>query len=105
MVSQRKSHRVPLSDDLEVATYLEIGAQAKETSNGEQQAGEQAQSPSPPEPSTEPRDAIAILDFGSQYSQLIARRVREHHVYCELLPHDVSVERVRALNPKGFILS
>ena len=51
------------------------------------------------------RDAIAILDFGSQYSQLIARRVREHHVYCELLPHDVSPERVRALNPKGFILS
>ncbi|MCC7103768.1 MAG: glutamine-hydrolyzing GMP synthase [Chloroflexi bacterium] len=51
------------------------------------------------------RDAIAILDFGSQYSQLIARRVREAHVYCELLPHDVSAARVAALNPRGFILS
>ncbi|MFN8636393.1 MAG: glutamine-hydrolyzing GMP synthase [Chloroflexota bacterium] len=51
------------------------------------------------------RDAVAILDFGSQYSQLIARRVREARVYCELLPHDVTPERVAALNPKGFILS
>ena len=51
------------------------------------------------------RDAIAILDFGSQYSQLIARRVREQHVYCELLPWNASEERIRALDPKGFILS
>ncbi|MCC6176423.1 MAG: glutamine-hydrolyzing GMP synthase [Chloroflexi bacterium] len=51
------------------------------------------------------RDCIAILDFGSQYSQLIARRVREAHVYCELLPHDVDAARIAALNPRGFILS
>jgi GMP synthase (glutamine-hydrolysing) len=51
------------------------------------------------------RDAIAVLDFGSQYSQLIARRVREQHVYCELLPWNASPERIRALSPKGFILS
>jgi GMP synthase (glutamine-hydrolysing) len=50
-------------------------------------------------------DAIAILDFGSQTSQLIARRVREAHVYCELFPYDASFERVFALQPKGFILS
>jgi len=50
-------------------------------------------------------DSIAILDFGSQYSQLIARRVREAHVYCELLPHFTPAEQVLALNPKGFILS
>jgi GMP synthase (glutamine-hydrolysing) len=48
---------------------------------------------------------VAILDFGSQYSQLIARRVREANVYCELLPHDVTAARVAELNPKGFILS
>ncbi|HWP28340.1 MAG TPA: glutamine-hydrolyzing GMP synthase [Chloroflexota bacterium] len=48
---------------------------------------------------------MAILDFGSQYSQLIARRVRECQVYCELLPYDVDEARVRALNPRGFILS
>jgi GMP synthase (glutamine-hydrolysing) len=50
-------------------------------------------------------DAIAILDFGSQYAQLIARRVRELHVYCELFPWDIAAERVQALQPKGFILS
>jgi GMP synthase (glutamine-hydrolysing) len=49
--------------------------------------------------------AVAILDFGSQYSQLIARRVREAHVYCELLPYDAPAEEALALNPAGFILS
>jgi len=50
-------------------------------------------------------DSLAILDFGSQYSQLIARRVREAHVYCELFPWDAPAEQVLALNPKAFILS
>ena len=50
-------------------------------------------------------DTIAILDFGSQYSQLIARRVREARVYCQLFPHDAPAEQVQALNPAGFILS
>ena len=56
--------------------------------------------PVPPE-----REAVAILDFGSQYSQLIARRVREAHVYCELFPYDAPAEEVFALHPRGFILS
>lgn len=51
------------------------------------------------------REAIAILDFGSQYSQLIARRVREAQVYCELFPYDAPAEEVLSLNPRGFILS
>jgi GMP synthase (glutamine-hydrolysing) len=50
-------------------------------------------------------DAIAILDFGSQYAQLIARRVREANVYCELFPYHTSPEEVMRLQPKGFILS
>lgn len=50
-------------------------------------------------------DSIAILDFGSQYAQLIARRVREAQVYCELFPWDESPEVVLAIHPKGFILS
>ena len=50
-------------------------------------------------------NSIAILDFGSQYAQLIARRVREAHVYCELFPWDAPAEKVLALQPKGFILS
>jgi len=49
--------------------------------------------------------SIVILDFGSQYTQLIARRVREMHVYCELFPWDAPLETVQALQPKGYILS
>ena len=48
---------------------------------------------------------ILILDFGSQYTQLIARRVREAHVYCELHPFNLPLERIRALQPEGIILS
>jgi GMP synthase (glutamine-hydrolysing) len=50
-------------------------------------------------------ECLAILDFGSQYSQLIARRVREANVYCELFPWDAPAEKVMALAPRGFILS
>jgi GMP synthase (glutamine-hydrolysing) len=52
-----------------------------------------------------PHNSIPVLDFGSQTAQLIVRRVRELGVYSELLPHDVAEERVRALNPRGIILS
>jgi len=51
------------------------------------------------------REAVAILDFGSQYSQVIARRVREAQVYCELFRYDAPAEEVMALRPRGFILS
>jgi GMP synthase (glutamine-hydrolysing) len=50
-------------------------------------------------------DSIAILDFGSQYAQIIARRVREAQVYCELFPWDAPMEKILAIAPKGFILS
>ncbi len=50
-------------------------------------------------------EKILILDFGSQYTQLIARRVREAHVYCELHPFDMTMEEIRAFAPKGIILS
>ena len=48
---------------------------------------------------------MLVLDFGSQYAQLIARRVREQHVYCEIVRHDITAARVRELAPKGLILS
>ena len=51
------------------------------------------------------REAIAVLDFGSQYTQLIARRVRECHVYCRLFPYDVSADELAAFSPSGIILS
>ncbi|NTV36290.1 MAG: glutamine-hydrolyzing GMP synthase, partial [Anaerolineaceae bacterium] len=50
-------------------------------------------------------NSIAILDFGSQYSQLIARKVREAHVYCELFAWDADPDKVQAIHPKGYILS
>ena len=48
---------------------------------------------------------ILIIDFGSQYNQLIARRVREHHVYCQIEPPNIDIRRIRALKPEGIILS
>ncbi|AJF06912.1 glutamine-hydrolyzing GMP synthase [Geoalkalibacter subterraneus] len=51
------------------------------------------------------QEKILILDFGSQYTQLIARRVREAHVYCELHPYDMTQDEIRAFAPKGIILS
>ena len=50
-------------------------------------------------------DSIAILDFGSQYSQLIARRVREQNVFSELIHHNIAAAELKRLNPKGIILS
>ena len=51
------------------------------------------------------QEVILVLDFGSQYSQLIARRIREFGVYTELHPFNISIEKIKSLNPKGIILS
>ena len=51
------------------------------------------------------QETIVIIDFGAQYNQLIARRVREAKVYSEVLPYDVSVERIREIAPKGIIFT
>ena len=90
-----ESHRVAVSGDVEVSAYLEI---AKE------RVGEQPLAEPEGKFATE-REAVVIIDFGSQYSWLIARRVRECRVYCEVVPHDVSWDKVAPLRPKGFILS
>jgi GMP synthase (glutamine-hydrolysing) len=50
-------------------------------------------------------EKVVVLDFGSQYAQLIARRVREQRVYCEIIRHDVSAQRIAEIAPKGIILS
>jgi GMP synthase (glutamine-hydrolysing) len=62
-------------------------------------------SPSTPSQVTRPDEFVVVLDFGAQYSQLIARRIRECKVYCELLPYDTPVERLAALKPNGIVFS
>ncbi len=93
--SPDESHRIATTDDIEVSTYLEIAREI---------GGEQPVAAPEAAPGAE-REAIIVLDFGSQYNLLIARRVREAQVYCELMPHDTPWEKIAPLNPKGFILS
>jgi GMP synthase (glutamine-hydrolysing) len=50
-------------------------------------------------------EEVLVLDFGGQYSQLIARRIREGGVFSELLPHDVDLERIRERGPRALVLS
>lgn len=50
-------------------------------------------------------EMIVVLDFGGQYKQLIARRVRENHVYCEIHPYTTPIEKIKEMNPKGIILT
>ncbi len=94
MGNELQSHRIAASDDIEVSAYLEI---AKEL-HGEQAIAE-------PKPPPSELEAAVVIDFGSQYSKLIARRIRECHVYCELMPYDASWEKIASLNPRGFIFS
>jgi GMP synthase (glutamine-hydrolysing) len=84
---------IAASGDIEVTTYLKMA-----------HSGEQPVAAKPAVSGAE-REAIVVIDFGSQYSLLIARRIRECNVYCELLPHDTPWEKVAQLNPKGFVLS
>ena len=50
-------------------------------------------------------DKIVVLDFGSQYSHLICRRIRDSNVYCELLPYNSPISLIKKLEPKGIVLS
>jgi len=50
-------------------------------------------------------ELILVLDFGGQYNQLIARRVREANVYCEVLPYNSSIDKIKSMNPKGIIFT
>jgi GMP synthase (glutamine-hydrolysing) len=87
-------HRVLAPDDAEVEAYLEtaLNAPGPDRAAGDHPAGEA-------------RHFVAVLDFGSQFAQLIARRVRELHVYSELLPHDTSLDELERRGVTAVILS
>ena len=85
------SRRVSTSDDIEVGTYLEI-AQADRTTGVNP-------------PVDIKTKAIIIIDFGAQYSRLIARRVRESNTYCEIIPYDAGSEILNEQDVIGVILS
>ena len=82
--------RVATSDDLELSTYLEIAKGLEGVGGDDQQSA---------------NEGIVVIDFGSQYSHLIARRIRELKVYSEIAPAADNWESVRHMNPKGVILS
>ena len=85
-------HRVLAPDDAEVEAYLETALNAPSPQRIETEA--------PDRP-----DTVVVLDFGSQFAQLIARRVRELNVYSELLPHDTSMAELERRGAKAVILS
>ena len=87
------TRRITTSDDLEVSAYLEIS---------QEKAGHGIPNSSSHVPQ---RESVLVIDFGSQYSRLIARRIRESKVYCEIIPYSATWDSVKDLNPRGVVLS
>jgi len=101
----RKTGKTKIAAPAKTKTKKSAGVQA--SSNGALPAKPRtAKSPAvvaPAGPLT--GETVLVFDFGSQYAQLIARRVREQHVYCQIVRHDLTADRVREINPKGMIFS
>ena len=91
--SSDPTRRITSSDDLEVSAYLEIS---------QEKAGHGIPNTSNHIPQ---RESVLVIDFGSQYSRLIARRIRESKVYCEIIPYSATWDSVKDLNPRGVVLS
>ena len=91
--SSDHTRRITSSDDLEVSAYLEIS---------QEKVGRTTPNPSSHVPQ---RESVLVIDFGSQYSRLIARRIRESKVYCEIVSYAATWDSVKELNPRGVVLS
>jgi GMP synthase (glutamine-hydrolysing) len=89
---------VGTTSDEEEAAYLEVALT-------EAQAGHETQHAPEPAPEPAARETVLVLDYGSQYTRLIARRIRECHVYCEILPPTTPWAEIAARQPKGVVLS
>jgi GMP synthase (glutamine-hydrolysing) len=94
MADQGTSRRVRASGDVEVSTYLEIA----------REKGGESSAAAPREQTVQP-ETVVVIDYGSQFSMLIARRIRECRVYCELVPPDTPWQQIEKLRPRGVILS
>jgi len=88
--NEPSDRRISTSGGIELATYLQIARGEAEFKPADRPAAD---------------EAIIVLDLGSQYSRLIARRVREAHVYCEIVPHTAGPEVLEHLDVRGVILS
>ena len=98
MTDTTSPRHVGTTSDEEEAAYLEVALT-------DAQAGHETQHVQ--KPATEPvtRETVLVLDYGSQYTRLIARRIRECHVYCEILPPTTPWNEIAAREPKGIVLS
>ena len=91
--SSENSNRLNSSDDLEIAGYLQTASKKESPESSIDDLSGQVQ------------ESIIIIDFGSQYTLLIARRIREAKVYCEVFGPNITWAQIKKLNPKGIILS
>jgi len=91
-------HRVLAPDDAEVEAYLEVALDAPAPERTPEDRPTVHVPPEPPE-------SVVVLDFGSQFAQLIARRIRELNVYSELLPYDTPLDAIIARGARGIVLS